>query len=183
MRALYRRSVPRRRRNTSWTAFVLADHTLVSVGTTVHTAVLPLSSVSQWKAPTLLRIRGVVLLDGNLVPNANATTNCVMSAMLYVGTAAQTSSNTTGWARENILWADAWGQSQEFIDVVGTESNDFARGTHFPHGKLVVDTSAKRKLDPDQDNVWLSVHCYNGAGMAPVDGAFNVWLRFLISEA
>jgi hypothetical protein len=182
--AFARSRFPRRRRNTSWQAFVLADHTAVAVGTTVHTAVLPLSSIATYKAPTLLRIRGVVLLDGDLSPTTTpATANIVMSAMLYVAQSAQTSSNTAGWARENILWADAWGASEEFVDVVGTESNDFTRGSHFQHGKLVVDTMAKRKLDPDQDNIFLSVHCYNGAGMVPVAGAFNTWLRFLISEA
>lgn len=166
-------------RGTNWLGRA-AQFTAVTAGNTGSvTLVDPTTGeVGSYLDPTLVRIRGVVLIDWDNDMDA-ATNNGLAAVSIYAGL-----DNITVWSenylsKENILFVDEVGMSVDSVTTAGTESNDVGYVSAWHYNKVAIDVKAMRRLG-DSMKIFLNVHNLTVTGSVSL--AYSYALRILVKE-
>ena len=174
------RATRRARRRTTWIGDVNVNHTTVASGATSLNTILD-PEIDKFAADaTLVRIRGVILIDMNASITPPDDENHVTGIQILVNSEAGSGFDDAGYGREEILWHDLVGQSSDWRDVATAEAPDMRYGFIHPHLKCYIDVKAMRKLG-DRQKVHIAVHNFAGAANS-VQIAYNYALRCLVME-
>lgn len=170
-------------RRTNWLARTSFSHTSLAPGTSTAIELLDASDSSEelanYVAPTLIRTRGVVLIDWD-VSLAQATNNGIVGVALYMAQSAVASVFAqAGLTLDNILYSHCKGLSTDLAIASGTESNDTIAVTSFHHHEFVIDIKAMRKFG-DSNKLFLLISNLSVTGS--VNLAYNYAIRMLIKE-
>lgn len=172
----FRRSTRSGRRPTSWAA-VQSSRSSVSASGSFQGAVLDTSTLSDvGLEPTLLRIRGVIMVDPNFDPSGTGPAYGEMKWFFSHGSAGAASISAAELAKENVLDVGMQAYAGNRFRTVATSVGIETWG-HFEFQPThIIDIKAKRVLRAPFDKIYLNM--YN---VGTIDCVFTYMLRFLLA--
>jgi len=182
--ARFARARPKPRRM-DWVAALSTAHTTVSSGNTASAQIFGPVEASKFTNPTLTRIRGSVILDGDfnsMNPDTDDDSNFLAGVMIYVSPVLNSTWTEAGLTQNDILYTGLFGRSYEITVVDGSApTQDRMAAATWAHERIEIDVKAQRRLK-DQDSVWLSFHNFSGIGGTVITFSYDYLLRTLLKE-
>ena len=166
----------RRSSHTAWAAYQTTFNPLAASSHETAVAFDPSPLLAVGNAPTVIRVRGELMIDPDFDPAGTGPTQWQCGARICVCETAPATWSATALEDEDIIWAGILGGSgnrfRTQLTAVGVET--FGHITTNDREK--IDTKAMRKLT-EQDRVWFAIT--NLTTSQPIEFKYTVFLRIL----
>jgi len=166
----------RTKRNSAWSAIRQVRTTIAPGATSTITVCDAAAQLAVGLSPTLVRLRGHIVVDPDITPASITAQFWTVFAMIYQGPAGLTA-DSTGLSNEGVLWADIISaQSAHWAIVAGADS-EMLGGYAINHDVRTIDSKAKRRLEQPGDQVTLVIQ---NSSTSTSDIQYSCYVRCLV---
>jgi len=163
------------KRNSAWTAIRQIRTAVAPGATSTITVADAAAQLGVGLSPTLVRLRGALIVDPDISPNAVTAQFWTWFAMIYHGPAGLTA-DSTGLANEGVLWATLGGESAHYAITAGTDS-ELISGYAKTHETHIIDSKARRRLEQPGETATFVIQ---NASTSTADIQYSLFVRALV---